>query len=76
MGTPTFEIEVRRVKYGKFVTIIKTNGIPEDKKKQIAKLLKKKLGAGGTIKNGEIIIQGNHRGRIKLIESIIHATIT
>jgi translation initiation factor 1 len=70
-----FEVEFRKVKYGKYITVIKTNGLPEKEKKEIARNLKRKLGAGGTVKNGEIIIQGNHKARLHLIERIIKEVV-
>jgi len=48
--------------FGKVVTII--SGISGDLK-QTAKFLKSKLGCGGTIKNGVIELQGDHRRRIR-----------
>ena len=49
---------------GKTVTIVKGFiGLEADLKK-LGKLLKNKCGVGGSIKNGEIIIQGNHRDQI------------
>lgn len=46
---------------GKGVTII--TGLPLDAKglRKLAKQLKRKCGAGGTVKNGTIEIQGEHR---------------
>ncbi|WP_319523657.1 translation initiation factor Sui1 [Breoghania sp.] len=46
---------------GKGVSVI--TGIPENdgQLKQIAKTLKQKCGSGGTVKNGTIEIQGDHR---------------
>ncbi len=46
---------------GKGVTLI--SGIPlvGDELKSLAKILKQKCGTGGTIKNGVIEIQGDHR---------------
>ena len=49
---------------GKGVTII--SGIPakHDTLKEIAKRLKQKCGSGGTVSNGTIEIQGDHRNSI------------
>jgi translation initiation factor 1 len=46
---------------GKGVTVI--TGVPLDDKalKQVAKTLKQKCGSGGTVKAGDIEIQGDHR---------------
>lgn len=52
---------------GKVNTIIANyNGATEDFK-QLAKLLKKELSVGGSIKNEEIIIQGDYRDKIMKI---------
>ncbi len=50
---------------GKGVTLI--SGIPLDTKelKNIAKSLKKKCGCGGSLKNGIIEIQGDHRDTLE-----------
>ena len=52
---------------GKTVTIIR--GFKGDKKelKILAKKLKRDLSVGGTIKNGEIIVQGNYRNELMVI---------
>ena len=49
---------------GKGVTVI--SGLPEDEKglTELATKLKTRLGTGGTVKNGRIEIQGDHRDRI------------
>ena len=49
---------------GKIAVIIKDFvGLTEDLK-TLGKLLKTKCGVGGSVKNGEIIIQGNIRGKV------------
>jgi len=61
------KVRVERRKIGKVVTIIE--GI-DDKYfdlKKLASVLKSKLAAGGTVKNGRIEIQGDHRHKIKKI---------
>ena len=52
-------VEVKRVKWGKKVTIIKLDGVSEKEKETVLKFLKKRLGTGGTIKNGDLILQGD-----------------
>ena len=70
LHTSLFELEVKHTKYGKKITIIKVNG-SVDNVKELARELKKKLGAGGTVKNGVIEIQGDHRRRLDDIKTII-----
>jgi translation initiation factor 1 len=46
---------------GKGVTVITGLLLPLDQLKTLAKKLKQKCGTGGTLKNGNIEIQGDHR---------------
>jgi len=46
---------------GKTVTIIGNIPIDNNRLKELAKQLKNRCGTGGTIKDSEIIIQGDHR---------------
>jgi translation initiation factor 1 len=46
---------------GKTVTTVSDIPLNDTKLKQFAKTLKRKCGTGGTVKDGIIIIQGDHR---------------
>ncbi len=49
---------------GKAVTLIKKLMLSEEDMKNLAKRLKQVCGTGGTVKDGEIEIQGEHREKI------------
>jgi translation initiation factor 1 len=60
-------VRVRREKQGrggKTVTVIYGIALAEDKLKVLAGELKRLCGTGGTVKDGTIEIQGEHRDRI------------
>lgn len=65
MEQQIIKIKLDTRKWGREVTIIE--GLPNDKNelKRIAKYLKSKLATGGTIKDGKIELQGDHRHRVK-----------
>jgi translation initiation factor 1 len=49
---------------GKVVTLVKNLHLPPDEHKALTKHLKQTCGSGGTIKDGVIEIQGDHRETI------------
>ncbi|MEW6285340.1 MAG: translation initiation factor [Chloroflexota bacterium] len=52
---------------GKVVTLVKNLILTEDDLKSLAKTLKQECGSGGTVKDGVIEIQGEHRERIAAV---------
>jgi translation initiation factor 1 len=50
---------------GKTVSVI--HGLPGDNSRleELARILKQRCGTGGTVKDGTIVIQGDHRERLK-----------
>lgn len=54
----------RKQRAGKTVTIVKGFVGPEKDLQALAKMLKTKCGVGGAAKDGEILIQGDHRERV------------
>ena len=49
---------------GKGVSVIKGVPLPGPQLEELCSALKKKCGTGGTVKNGVIEIQGDHRDRL------------
>lgn len=61
----------RKQRGGKEVTLIQGFSGTEEQLKDLAKMLKTKLGVGGAAKDGEIIVQGDHRE--KVVQMLIQA---
>jgi len=63
-NTPVLVWIDRKGRGGKTVSVVKQVMSPPAGKEALLKLLKTKLGTGGTLKDGDIEIQGDHRDTI------------
>ena len=57
------KVEIDKRKYGKAITMI--TGFKDIDMKTVLKELKQGLACGGTMKNGIMELQGDHKGRVK-----------
>lgn len=61
------KVSVIQKRYGKYMTIIKGIDTTKINVRELMKKLKSKLACGGTYKNEEIELQGDHRPKIKAL---------
>lgn len=60
-GKQDLRIHLLRLKGNKVATVVRGHNGTDEEIETLGKLLKQKCGAGGSSKEGEIIIQGDHR---------------
>lgn len=63
-GKQSLKIWLDRLKGGRVATVVRGFVGSADDLAELGKELKKSCGVGGTAKDGEIIIQGDHRDRV------------
>ena len=62
-GATKIKVYTTKKKFKKLVTIVE--GIDKSQLQQTAKELKQKLACGGTSKEGVVILQGDHKKKVK-----------
>ena len=69
--TQKIEVATEKKKFGKVYTVIKGIDQKEIDIKALLKRLKSKFACGGTVKDGNVELQGNHKSKVKdmLVES-------
>jgi len=62
-GSQHIKVTTEKKRYGKYGTLV--NGLSGVDVKEIAKALKNELACGGTYRENEVELQGDHRKKIK-----------
>jgi translation initiation factor 1 len=62
-GAQNIQVTLEKKRYGKYVTIV--SGLNGMDVKEIARNLKNELACGGTYRDNEVELQGDHRKKIK-----------
>ncbi len=63
-GPPTIRLRMEK-RRGKPVTVLAAEAVPDEALRALAKELKALCGTGGTIKDREVELQGEHRDRLR-----------
>jgi len=63
-GAQTLYVSLERLKGGKVATIVDNFKGSDAELQDLGKQLKSKCGVGGTVKDGVILIQGEHRDKV------------
>lgn len=64
-ATEKIKVYVTKAKFKKLVTVI--DGIDKNDVENVGRELKRRLACGGTVKEGQIILQGDHKQKVKPI---------
>lgn len=64
-SSPLTVITDRKGRNGKTATIVEGFTVPQSLVEELAKKLKQKFGVGGSTREGEILIQGDHKEDVK-----------
>jgi translation initiation factor 1 len=63
-GRPVIRLRLEK-RRGKAVTVLATGGLPPDRLETLARELKSRCATGGTVKDAEIELQGDHREKLR-----------
>ena len=66
-GEQRIKVKLIKRRFGKVITLIEGIDDKQINIKDLAKKLKSKFACGGTVKNGAIELQGEHKNRVKEI---------
>lgn len=62
-ATEKIKVYVTRAKFKKLVTVVE--GIDKNEIEDVGRELKRRFACGGTVKEGQIILQGDHKRKVK-----------
>lgn len=66
-SSPLIVTTDKKGRHGKVATIIEGFTIGQERVEEIARKIKQQLGVGGSVREGEILIQGDYKEKVKTI---------
>lgn len=69
---PVTVVTDKKGRNGKTATIIEGLTIPQNEVEDLARKLKQKLGVGGSVREGEILVQGDHKESVKKFLTVLN----